>query len=127
MSDKTDAHDRPEQSEVSAELDSTAQLAEINSTPPYRDPRSMRLRGARFGIRTMLLSVAMIAIGFATMCLMRGTGGYLQIACWFVGGAIVGAGILYPFRLARLGALLGLVVQGLIGAWWIHEFAKIRG
>lgn len=84
----------------------------------------------QFSIKDLLIATTLIALGVVL-------GGYFAIAhttyavyetsegslkdvservpvCWPLAGAMIGAGILYPFKRAKLGLLLGLASQAVL-------------
>ena len=79
----------------------------------------------RFSIRRLLVSVSMVAVGLAIIAkLLYETsfpGSFVaplfHWPVWCGAGALVGAGLLNPIRLAWLGALIGAVLQLAIVPW----------
>ncbi len=71
-------------------------------------PTPPRCRWFQFSLRTMFVSTAIVAIGFAVFALpIEGPEG--MFIRWSGEAAIVGAGILLPLRQPALGASLGLL------------------
>jgi hypothetical protein len=64
----------------------------------------------------MLTGAAIAALGcgvIASAMQLRGSISVVQILwLWTIGGTVIGAGLLTPFRLAFLGAVLGLALIG---------------
>lgn len=81
-------------------------------------PTEYRHALPRFSLKRMLLSTTLIAVGLVAICLLfrapQRFNEATEVLLWFLGGALVGAGIFAPFDKARNGALVGLAVQGMI-------------
>jgi hypothetical protein len=85
-----------------------------------RDDRTGGGMMPRFSLKQLLVSTALVSTGLGaamwatknpfaldTSTAMR----WIVAIAWFGGGAAAGAGALMPFKLAKLGAGLGLIVQ----------------
>jgi hypothetical protein len=85
-----------------------APAGRIPSMPLHRRPLP------RFGLKDLLISTALIAIGLAVLRL-RFAGEPLVIGWWLVswfgGGALVGAGIGVPFGRTKRATLAGVFFQ----------------
>jgi hypothetical protein len=73
----------------------------------------------RFSLKHLLLSTTLVAVGLVLLLLIfREPGGSLgdsaAIVCWFGGGALIGAGLLAPFRKWWIGAAIGMGIQLLV-------------
>jgi hypothetical protein len=74
----------------------------------------------RFTLKELLIGTALIAIGLGLVAFeMRGDYRLQYVSyhspesliIWLQGGAMVGAGLLYPFNRVRLGVFLAFIVQ----------------
>jgi hypothetical protein len=76
----------------------------------------------KFTIKELLIGTSLIASGIAMTCftfrwlnVVKSTTApppmFAQLACWFLGPALLGAGILYPFKRPGLGAVAGMLIQ----------------
>jgi hypothetical protein len=71
----------------------------------------------RFSIKRLLLATTLIAVGTVPIA-SELTGGrytdneWVGLLLWFVGGALIGAGIFMPFSKTWIGVLFGLAMQG---------------
>jgi hypothetical protein len=78
--------------------------------------------GMQFSLRRLLASVTLIAIGMGALSFVfnyeseRRIIDLAGIAAWFAGPASIGAGILHPFRMTRLGAFIALAFQVIVTA-----------
>jgi hypothetical protein len=74
----------------------------------------------RFALRDLLTSAALIALGLAWVFTAWPSLGlslaHLEPPVWYfvIGGAFIGAGVMLPFKLAMVGAMLGALVQLLL-------------
>jgi hypothetical protein len=64
----------------------------------------------------VLLSAVLIAVGIcacvASLAIyLPARLEYFLVALWLLGGAMIGAGLLMPFRLAAAGVFIGVLVQ----------------
>jgi hypothetical protein len=70
----------------------------------------------RFALKDMFACTALIAVGLAWIYvaypMLRHSIDHLEFPVWLfiVGGAFIGSGILAPFKLASIGAVLGALV-----------------
>jgi hypothetical protein len=75
---------------------------------------------SRFVLKDLFASTALIAVGLAWIYvaypLLRHSIDDLEFPVWvfIVGGSFIGAGVLAPFRMASIGAILGTIVQLLL-------------
>jgi hypothetical protein len=73
----------------------------------------------RFSLKDLLIGTALLAGGICSVCGISrlptelSLQGYIAAAMllWVGGGALIGAGLLTPFKRPWLGAALGLLVQ----------------
>jgi hypothetical protein len=87
-------------------------------------PRDMLKDMPKFSIKELLLATTLIAVGSGMVSLVfmltnvpkvgEHLEEYAAFTSWFGGGAMIGAGILTPFKRPWLGAVIGLVVQLII-------------
>lgn len=76
----------------------------------------------KFSLRDLFLATTMIAIGTGGMLVVETTytartyGLYVTLGLWFASGALIGAGILFPFKKAALGAIVGYLITWLISS-----------
>jgi hypothetical protein len=74
----------------------------------------------RFVLKDLFANTALIAVGlawiFVAYPLLRHSIDHLGLPVWLfiVGGSFIGAGVLAPFRMASIGAILGTIVQLLL-------------
>ena len=74
----------------------------------------------RFTVKDLLISTSFVACGLATVMLARSihrlsipnkwTMVCIAVGIWAVGFAIAGAGLFYPFKKNKIGALIGFIV-----------------
>ena len=76
---------------------------------------------ARFSVRDILVSFTLIALGGGGLRLLydlrpwSGASGFLAVlTAWCVCGAVIGAGIAYPFNMWRYGCAIGLLLHFMI-------------
>jgi hypothetical protein len=72
---------------------------------------------SRFSLKQLFVSTALVAVGLTVwMRVVRVTGLFhwvLDFPICFVAGAVIGAGVLVPFKRAGLGAVIGLAFSAL--------------
>jgi hypothetical protein len=69
----------------------------------------------RFSLKWLFFGMTAIAIGIAMIVWAYDAENILfLIACWFGGGATIGAGLLGLFRRPMLGAFVGFMVQAAV-------------
>jgi hypothetical protein len=72
---------------------------------------------ARFSLKRLFVSTALIAVGLAVMVRVVQVAGLfhwlIDFPVCFVAGALLGAGALVPFNRAGLGAAIGLALSAL--------------
>jgi hypothetical protein len=73
----------------------------------------------RFSLRRLLVSITLIAVGIVAASMFFGLptrrlDESTRHVLWYLGGALIGAGVFAPFRKVWLGIVLGLVTQLLI-------------
>jgi hypothetical protein len=70
---------------------------------------------ARFSLKRLFVSTALIAVGLAVLVRVLEVRGFyhwvIDFPICFVGGALLGAGALAPFKRAGLGAAIGLALS----------------
>ena len=69
----------------------------------------------RFSLKRLFVSTALIAVGLAVMVRVVQVAGLfhwvIDFPVCFIGGALLGAGALVPFKRAELGAAIGLALS----------------
>ena len=72
---------------------------------------------ATFSLKRLFVCTALIAVGLAVLVRVVQVAGLyhwiVDFPVCFIGGAIVGAGILLPFKRAGLGAVIGIILSGI--------------
>jgi hypothetical protein len=85
-------------------------------------------RGKQFGIRSLLLGIALIAVGLAAILIPFSIPGSwndpMTIAILPVGGACVGAGILAPIGRLMLGAAIGFITPIALLSWLFYMLSS---
>jgi hypothetical protein len=74
-------------------------------------PTPPRRRWFQFGLRELLWSVTLMALGTGLIVQAFDLPSQLTLIALLIGGAIIGAGVLLPIRRPGLGAILGFVVM----------------
>jgi hypothetical protein len=71
----------------------------------------------QFSLKQLFVSITLIAIGFASLLwasqldIHATKAVWIAAILWFGGGIIVGVGVFAPFKLKRMGAIVGFLVQ----------------
>jgi hypothetical protein len=76
----------------------------------------------RFSVKDLIVATTLIGAGLATAFLTLGTPyeefrvrfWFISLGLWIGGWAIVGAGAMYPFKKAEMGAWIGVAIATLI-------------
>ena len=77
------------------------------------------MRANQFSLKDLFLGTTMIAVGFGIAVLPFSTIVWDEMwffrlvpqGLWLGGGALIGAGLLLPYKKAAIGAVIGFVVQ----------------
>lgn len=88
----------------------------------------------RFSLQRLMVSLTMLAVGLPIVRYVLKSleaasthqlDGGLALLLWLCSGAMIGAGVLCPFRRTKLGASIGLAVQCLLAAfyWFVSGIA----
>jgi hypothetical protein len=84
-------------------------------------------REFQFSLARIFFAVTLVAVGFAGIALVHGRDWPLNAVAAVIGlnycsGAVIGAGLLTPFRKTQLGAILGFLVL-----WAGYSFIYVMG
>ena len=99
------------------------------------DLRPPLLRMPEFSLKHFLLSVALIALGVGLVWVVLRPqrfedwepSGYLAATMWIVGGSLIGAGVMTPYKHPYIGAACGLVVQVVLMMIILESLARGLG
>jgi hypothetical protein len=72
-----------------------------------------------FSLRRLLISITIVAVGLMAVSMMfskppQRLEESTRFILWYLGGALIGAGVFAPFKKVWIGLLVGLIAQFLI-------------
>lgn len=84
----------------------------------------------RFSQRDLLPAMGLIAAGVACLVALfsfeppwNDVKGYAAVVLWLVAGGFIGAGLLAPFKRPITGAVIGVLIQLLLGSLFLVQVA----
>jgi ABC-type Fe3+ transport system permease subunit len=109
-------------------------LLDVNSAWHIKVLSGGSMNAPRFSLKQLLVSLTLIVVAVsiayyvyrADWVLGTNIDGRLELLLWLCSGAMIGAGVLCPFRKTILGAWLGLAVQALL-ALLVHFLLALAG
>jgi len=81
----------------------------------------------RFSLMDLFFATTYLSAGLASLCLFFSMAtGLLGLLLWFIAGALIGAGILAPFKRMQIGAAIGILVQLAVLVYQVFTIHPLR-